>query len=111
MGDWDQNLVMSAAALLIQIRAFKLPKPELEYRFHDVRNWRADFCWPEEKLIVEFEGGVYSGGRHIRGRGFENDCIKYNTATLMGYRVLRFTTRHVNQGTAIQMVREALGHA
>ena len=99
---------MSAPALLMQIKALKLPHPELEYKFHDTRKWRADFCWPADKLIVEFEGGVYSGGRHIRGRGFENDCIKYNSAELMGYHVLRFTTRHVNSGLAIQQIQEFL---
>lgn len=102
---------MSAAALHMQMRALKLPLPEPEFRFHDKRKWRADYCWPDHMLIVEFEGGVYSGGRHIRGRGFEADCIKYNTATLMGYRVLRFTTSHVNSGKAIQMIQEALGMA
>lgn len=93
----------------MQIKALKLPAPIPEYRFHVKRRWRADFCWPEQKLIVEFEGGVFSQGRHIRGRGFENDCVKYNTATLLGFRVLRFTTRHVNSGLAIQQIQEALG--
>lgn len=93
----------------MQIKALNLPEPVLEYRFCEGRRWRADFCWPKKKLIVEFEGAVFTQGRHTRGRGFENDCTKYNTATLLGYRVLRFTARHVKSGQAIQMIAQALG--
>lgn len=102
---------MSSAALAMQIKALKLPAPETEYRFHVERKWRADYCWPDHMLIVEFEGGVYANGRHVRGRGFENDIVKYNTATLLGYRVLRFTARHVNSGLAVQQIQSALGLA
>ena len=66
-----------------------LPLPQDEYEFSDERKWRADFCWPEEKVILEVEGGAYVRGRHTRGKGFEKDIEKYLTAQAMGYRVLR----------------------
>lgn len=56
------------------------------------RNWRFDFAWLERKIAVEFEGGVHIRGRHSRGAGFEKDAEKYNTALVMGWRVLRVTT-------------------
>jgi very-short-patch-repair endonuclease len=62
---------------------------ELEYRFHPVRRWRFDMAFPEPKVAVEIEGGVWTGGRHVRGKGFRKDCEKYNTAAAMGWRVLR----------------------
>lgn len=63
-----------------------------EYRFHPKRKWRGDFCNVDTMVMVEVEGGVWTQGRHLRGRGFINDCEKYNTATAMGWRVFRFAT-------------------
>jgi very-short-patch-repair endonuclease len=68
-----------------------LPMPMPEFRFHPVRRWRFDYCFVNEKIAIELEGGVYSRGRHTRGKGYEADCDKYNQATLLGFRVLRFT--------------------
>ena len=85
-----------------------------EYRFAPPRRWRFDFAWPDKKLAVEIEGGVWSKGRHTRGKGFINDCDKYNAAVLLGWRVLRFTDKHLNDGnyidpcTAVQMTMDAL---
>ena len=94
------------AMFLNQLKAYKMPEPEEEYRFHPVRRWRFDFAWPDQKVAVEIEGGVYNGGRHTRGKGFEGDCIKYNTAQLMGWTVLRFTTGQVKDGYAIDTMLE-----
>jgi very-short-patch-repair endonuclease len=65
---------------------------EREYRFNSARKWRADWCIIEHKILIEFEGAVFAGGRHVRGRGYSNDCEKYNSATCLGYRVLRYTS-------------------
>lgn len=97
-----------SAEYLFQIKTAGLPTPEFEFRFHAVRQWRADFAWPEEKLIVEYEGGVHTGGRHTRGQGFENDIEKYNEATLLGYRVIRITYGTVKSGMALEMTERAL---
>ena len=78
-----------------------------DYQFCQ-RKWRADFAFPEVRLLVEVEGGVWTRGRHVRGQGFINDCMKYNTATLLGWRVLRFTTGMVDDGTALRMIERAL---
>ncbi len=56
------------------------------------RRWRFDRCWIDNKLAVEIEGGIYSGGRHVRGKGFEEDCKKYNSAVVLGWRVLKVTS-------------------
>ena len=73
--------------LAFQIRAVKLPEPVREHRFHETRKWRFDFAYPSQKLAIEVEGGVWSGGRHTRGSGFTNDCEKYNAALMNGWRV------------------------
>lgn len=95
-------------ALALHIRGEKLPTPVREFRFNPDRRWRADFAWPDRKLLVECEGGEHSGGRHTRGVGFTKDCEKYNTATLDGWRILRFTGSMIRSGEAIAAIREAL---
>lgn len=83
-------------------------QPETEYRFHGLRRWRFDFAWPGRMLAVEVEGGQWVNGRHQRGKGYEDDCEKYNTAALMGWRVLRFTGDMVKDGRALATLLAAL---
>ena len=94
--------------LLFQIRAVGLPEPEREYRFHPPRRWRFDFAFLGLGIAVEVDGGVYSGGRHTRGSGFEKDCEKLNQAALLGWRVLRFTGAMVNDGRAVATIEKAV---
>jgi very-short-patch-repair endonuclease len=89
------------------LRAYNL-EAEREYKFTTVKNWCFDFAFPDKKIAIEIEGGTWNGGRHIRGAGFEEDCIKYNQAVLEGWRLLRFTSRMVNSGEAIRMVLKIL---
>lgn len=91
-----------------QCIAVGLPAPELEVRFHPTRRWRADYLWREPKLIVEVDGGVFVAGRHSRGAGVEQDVEKFAEAMLLGYRVLRVTTRHVRDGRAIRWIEQLL---
>ena len=46
--------------LVTLCRAAGLPEPIPEYKFHPLRRWRADYCWPIHKVIVEIEGGVWT---------------------------------------------------
>lgn len=91
-----------------QVKTLGLEEPEQEFRFHETRRWRFDFAWVDKKLAVEVEGGVYSGGRHTRGKGFEGDCEKYAEAALGGWSVLRFSTKQVLSGMAIKYIQKAL---
>lgn len=68
------------------------PQPTASFKFHPVRRWMADFAWPEARVLVELEGGTFARGRHVRPLGFRADCFKYNAATILGYRVLRYTS-------------------
>lgn len=63
-----------------------------EYRFHKKRRWLFDFAEPKTRVAIECEGGVWSKGRHTRGAGFIEDCIKYNQATSDGWQVYRLAT-------------------
>lgn len=91
-----------------QIRSYKLPAATREHRFDPVRRWRFDFSWPDKKIALEIEGGIWVRGGHSRGKGFISDCDKYNKATLDGWRVFRVTTNHVRSGEAVALLQSAL---
>jgi len=86
------------------IRCLDIPEPVREYRFHPARRWRLDYAWPDFRLAVEIEGGVWINGRHTRGRGFLGDLEKYNELAMAGWSLLRFTPGQVKDGTAIQTI-------
>lgn len=95
-------------AMLLSLRAFKIPPPVTEYRFHPQRKWLMDLAWPKNYLLVELHGGVWSQGRHTRGQGFINDREKMNEAQLMGFRVLEFTVDMIHSSYAARAVARAL---
>ena len=66
-----------------------LPVPE--YEFAPGRKWRFDWAFPDRKIAVEVEGGNWGNGRHTRGKGYEDDCEKYNAAVAAGWSLFRFT--------------------
>jgi very-short-patch-repair endonuclease len=71
-----------------------------EYKFHSKRKWRFDIVLISYKIAIEYEGGTFKGGRHVRGKGYSRDCEKYNAAQKLGWIVLRYT---------IDMIRENPG--
>ena len=87
------------------------PAPEREYRFAPGRRYRADFAWPVHRVLVECEGGGWTGGRHTRGVGFEADIEKYALAQRLGYIVVRVSQRMINGGEALTTIEAALQQA
>jgi very-short-patch-repair endonuclease len=81
---------------------------EREFRFHPVRRWRFDFAFVPYKVAVEIQGGTWSGGAHVRGSGYQNDCAKLNEAQCLGWIVLYVTGRHIANGKALVWIRRAL---
>ena len=85
-----------------------LPEPTLQLRFAPPRRWRFDLAFTERMVAVEVDGGTRTGGRHVRGQGYEDDCVKLNQATIMGWRVLRVTADQVRSGQALRWIQEIL---
>lgn len=89
-----------------------LPLPdELEYRFakSEGRQWRADGAYLSPHfLLIEVDGGTWSGGRHSQGAGFQGDAEKLNCAAILGWRVLRFTGPMIRSGEAVRTIKRAL---
>lgn len=59
------------------------------------RLWRSDFTHRASRTLIEIEGGAWSGGRHTRGKGFEEDAEKYLRAWELGWSVLRLSAKQV----------------
>ncbi|OTG81821.1 hypothetical protein B9T31_14955 [Acinetobacter sp. ANC 4558] len=96
------------ATLAQQLKSCKI-KFEQEFKFHSTRQWRADFHLVSKKILVEVEGGIWSNGRHTRGKGYLGDMEKYNAAVMLGYQVIRFSTEQVKSGLAIQQIEKMVG--
>jgi len=79
-----------------------------EFRFHPIRKWRADYALPEFKILVEVEGAVWVQGRHTRGSGFVKDIEKYNTATSMGYSILRVQPKDLMSSGLLDLIKETI---
>jgi hypothetical protein len=78
------------------------------------RKWRFDvgvakmLTDPVIKFAFEIEGGIFSGGRHTRGAGFQRDMEKYNTAAALGWKVFRFTPEQILKGEAKAFIERYL---
>ena len=96
--------------VLYQIKVAGLPKPETEFRFHPTRRWRFDGAFPVQRVAYEVDGSTWTGGRHTRGAGVENDAEKMSTAAAMGWRVCRFTRAMVESGSALTLLEQALAY-
>ncbi len=88
-----------------QLRAVGIPF-QREFRFAPPRKWRADFII-SLRLLVEVDGGSWTGGRHTSGAGFEKDCEKQSAAAIAGYRVIRVTPAMVEDGRALKWIEAA----
>lgn len=88
--------------------SMKIQRPVPEYKFHSTRKWRFDFCWPDKMIALEVEGGVFTGGRHTRGVGFINDMEKYNTAALMGWRIIRTVPNELCKTKTFELLKQIL---
>ena len=103
-----------AQVLMFHIHAHDLPQPQLEHRFHDTRRWRFDFAWPEQKIALEIDGGIWMRTEDGRSKGhahpvrFVQDCEKMNEAAILGWRVLRATPQMVKDGTAVGWLERIL---
>ena len=76
-----------------------------EFRFCSHRKWRFDFANEFYRLGIEIEGGIWKFGHHNRGKGFEDDCEKYNHAALDDWTVFRFTPKMVNNLDGLELVK------
>ena len=63
--------------------------PELE--FSQERKFRFDWAIPDLMLAIEYEGIFSEKSGHTTISGYKKDVIKYNFATKLGWKLLRYT--------------------
>lgn len=95
--------------LATRLRAYKIGF-EQEYKFYPKSKWRADFLITSTKILVEVEGGICiaGGGRHTKDKDCIGDMEKYNSAVMMGFTFLRFSTEQVNSGLGVQQIEKII---
>jgi len=87
---WDA-FVSDVGALCLSLKV-DLPSRELPFALVIGRRWRFDLAWINYRVAVEREGGTWIQGRHTRGKGYAEDCVKYSEAAILGWAVIRLTS-------------------
>ncbi len=106
----NSNLEEGLVNILL-ITGRDLPQPVREHVFDPKRKWRFDFCWPQQRVAVEVEGGLNKAQSGHRSKsGIQRDVDKYNAATVQGWKVLRVTADMLKRDPVgfIDLVRLAM---
>lgn len=96
------------AALLWELVQYlkKIDTVQLEAVLVPGRRFRADYCLPNKKIVVEINGGQWINGRHNRGgKGYEDDLQKLNLLQAQGYKVYQFTYEMLLRQEYKQMIK------
>lgn len=83
-------------------------EPVREHRFHTSRKWRFDYAFPDLKIAIECDGGVWTAGRHNRPKGYIKDMEKFNAAAALGWVVLKFTPQQLMTSATIDTLRSTI---
>jgi hypothetical protein len=114
-----QELTPVQKLFLLSCQAHKLPEPVSEYPFAPPRRWRFDWLF-EALVAVEIEGGIFGKGKKCPACGrnsvgahtsisrLQSDMEKYREAAILGYIVLRFLPKEINDGSCFPIIRRAL---
>ena len=71
-----------------------LPAPTLQHRVRrGAKTYRIDLCYPEQQIAIEFDSWKHHSGRSA----FDHDRARGNDLVLLGFHLLRFTSRSGDQ--------------
>lgn len=96
------------------VRAFfsecGLPDPVAEFQFLPTRKFRFDFAWPNQKVALECQGGIFARipGGHNRGAQIRLEHQKRNLAAVEGWRILYCETETICTMDTVDLIRIAL---
>ncbi|MDJ0664059.1 MAG: type IV toxin-antitoxin system AbiEi family antitoxin domain-containing protein [Acidimicrobiia bacterium] len=109
---WDGVTESALEDLFLKtVAELHLPKPATQYvvrNDHDEFVCRADFAYPEARVLIELD----SESHHLDRLAFRRDRAKQNSAVVLGWTVLRFTWWDLKQDpySVGARVKQALGH-
>lgn len=97
--------------LALQLKAHRLDAGmQRQHRpFQDV-GYLFDFAWPKAcpAVLVEVQGGIWTGGAHARPQGVLRDMDKANRANLAQACLLQVSAADIKSGRAVALIRQAL---
>ena len=81
-----------------------------QFKYVPGRKFEADFCFVEQRLIVEVDGGIYGRRAHGSISGIIADMKRTNYAAMQGFRVMRYQPSEITKEPArvIAEIQEAL---
>ena len=92
-----------------RLGGYSLPKPILNHPIYlpgrDMPLYRADQCWPEAKLIVEYNSKEYHA---IEPEQIARDEIRRNALTALGYQVIIVTYDHLKSTVLLNKTVEEI---
>jgi len=92
-----ETIMVMRLTLPFQLGGHSLPMPALNYPIYvqgrDMPLYIADGCWPEAKLIVEYNSKQYHA---LEPGQVARDEIRRNDLTAMGYQVIVMTSNHLS---------------
>lgn len=77
-----------------------------EFKFCETRQFKSDYYIPELRLLIEQEGGIYTKQAHGSVTGILRDIEKYNLATTLGYRILRYQPKDLISSKTIEDIKK-----
>ena len=100
---------MNEAEALLAIHLEELGVPfERQYRYVPGRLFCADFAIPSHRLLIEVQGGIYTGQAHGSIKGIRADMERGNHAALHRWLMMRFSTGEVKCGAAKSWIQQFL---
>lgn len=99
------------SALALALRAHNLDDGMVrQHRPFEGSRMAFDFAWPNRTtpVLVEVQGGIYSGGAHVRPKGVLRDMDKANRANVLGWCVLQVSADDIKSGRAVELIRQGL---
>lgn len=92
------------------LTSMNLPAPIKEHQFNPDRKWRFDYAWPGQMVALEIEGGVWMKGKgaHSRPQGIVRDIEKYNSATVLGWRIIRVQPADLIKTKTLDLIKTIL---
>lgn len=74
------------------------------------RKHRIDFAYPDLKIAIEKEGGLWmaGGGAHSRPQNIERDIYKYTRLAVEGWIVIRRQPKQMNTVETLDLIKSAI---
>lgn len=88
-----------------------IPLPLSEVGFKEIgiqRKFRFDYYWPEFRLALEIEGGIFTRQAHGSIRGILRDKEKYSLAASAGVRVIAVPPNLMLKTQTFDMIKQAM---